>query len=71
MSLPVLEPKSPTKRDLVIIVNAAANPRRKGGSYNIGFAGAMQRFEKRARVVALHNHYRSKEAAARRKRLTR
>jgi len=68
MSLPVLDPKGPTKRDLIVIAKAAANPKRKGGPYKLGDAGAMQVFEKRARAVALHNHYRSKEAAARRKR---
>lgn len=61
--------KGANKNDLVKIVLAASNPRRKGGPYRIGFNGAMQRFDKRAKAQALHDHYQTKQAQARRARL--
>jgi len=59
-----LEIRNPTQRELLTIMLAAGNPRRRGGPYRLGVQGAFNVWHKRARAVAEHNHYRRHEAAA-------
>lgn len=59
-----LEIRQPTHRELLAIIRAAANPRRRGGAYRLGIQGAFNVWSKRARAVAEHNHYRRHESAA-------
>jgi len=53
---------------IIVAIQAAANPNRRGGPYRLGTQGAFQKVDNRRRKQDLHDHYRKCEARARRKR---